>query len=173
MAGIDWLNGEEGQEIRDKISEGMTAVMNFLIDVAKGFADILHFFTTGNEIGVVSQIVEMYQKIMEWFSSLPGKIFDSLPEFAQEGLKALGFSPEAAYDPSEVSAGGNTRADLTEELDEAESKSFDNRSIPPTVIVAPQSSNTNVNSNTTNITASSGPVRDPSHLKQRGRGSHL
>jgi hypothetical protein len=173
VAGIDWLNGEEGQEIRDKISNGMTAVMNFLTATAKGFADILHFFSTGNELGVVSQIVEMYQKIMEWFSSLPGKVFDRLPEFAQAGLKAVGFSPEAAYDPTEVSAGGNTRSNLTEELDEAESEGFNNRSIPPTVIVAPQSSSTNVNSSTTNITASSGPVRDPSHLKQRGRGSHL
>jgi hypothetical protein len=173
VEGIDWLNGAEGQEIRDKISEGMTAVMDFLIDVAKGFADILHYFSTGNEIGVVSQIVEMYHTIMEWFSSLPGKIFDNLPEWTQTGLKALGFSPEAAYDPSEVSAGGNTRSDLTEELDAAESEGFNNRSMPPTVFVAPQSSNTNVNSSTTHITASSGPVRDPTSLKSKGRGSHL
>jgi hypothetical protein len=173
VEGIDWLNGAEGQEIRDKISEGMTAVMDFLIDVAKGFADILHYFSTGNEIGVVSQIVEMYHTIMEWFSSLPGKIFDNLPEWTQTGLKALGFSPEAAYDPSEVSAGGNTRSDLTEELDAAESEGFNNRSMPPTVVVAPQNSNTNVNSSTTHITASSGPVRDPTSLKSKGRGSHL
>jgi hypothetical protein len=173
VEGIDWLNGAEGQEIRDKISEGMTAVMDFLIDVAKGFADILHYFSTGEEIGVVSQIVEMYHTIMEWFSSLPGKIFDNLPEWTQTGLKALGFSPEAAYDPSEVSAGGNTRSDLTEELDAAESEGFNNRSLPPTVVVAPQSSNTNVNSSTTHITASSGPVRDPTSLKSKGRGSHL
>jgi hypothetical protein len=173
VEGIDWLNGAEGQEIRDKISEGMTAVMDFLIDVAKGFADILHYFSTGEEIGVVSQIVEMYHTIMEWFSSLPGKIFDNLPEWTQTGLKALGFSPEAAYDPSEVSAGGNTRSDLTEELDAAESEGFNNRSMPPTVVVAPQNSNTNVNSSTTHITASSGPVRDPTSLKSKGRGSHL
>ena len=89
-------------------------------------------------------------------------MFDSLPEFAQAGLTALGFSP---------SAGG--RQDLTEELSDANDVANNNRTPPPTVIVAPQSSSTSVNSSTTNITASSGPVRDPTSQKMQGRGSHL
>ena len=171
--GIDWFNSADGAEVKDKIMEVIDSVFDTLEMLAKGFADLFYFFTTGNEIGIVAEITEMYGKLMDWFESLPGKIFDNLPEFAQTGLKALGFSPEAAYDPSEVSAGNSKRSNLTEELDAAESEGFNNRSMPPTVVVAPQSSNTNVNSNTTNITASSGPVRDPTSLKSKGRGSHL
>ena len=184
--GIDWFNGEGGAEVKDKIMAVIDWVFDKLKTLAKGFADLFHFFSTGNEIGIVTEITEMYKKLMDWFESLPGKIFDGLPDVVQSGLKALGFAPDAQddatavgagndaqYDPTAVSAGNNTRSNLTEELDAAESEKFNNRSMPPTVVVAPQSSNTNVNSSTTNITASSGPVRDPTSLKTKGRGSHL
>lgn len=180
--GIDWFSSEESAGVREAVSgfvDGYLTLVtsywkgvgNFIVSITKVFAELLHFFTTGNELEAIQKIKEIYQAILDWFSELPKKMFDSLPEFAQAGLTALGFSPEAAYDPKSVSAGG--RQDLTEELSDANDVANNNRTPPPTVIVAPQSSSTSVNSSTTNITASSGPVRDPTSQKMQGRGSHL
>jgi hypothetical protein len=169
--GIDWFSSEEAAGFREAVSGFVEKIGNFIVSTAKVFAELLHFFTTGNELEAIQKIKEIYQAILDWFSELPKKMFDSLPEFAQAGLTALGFSPEAAYDPKSVSAGG--RQDLTEELSDANDVANNNRTPPPTVIVAPQSSSTSVNSSTTNITASSGPVRDPTSQKMQGRGSHL
>ena len=172
--GIDWFSSEESAGVREAVSgfvDGYITLVtsfwkrvgNIIVSITKVFAELLHFFTTGNELESIQKIKEIYQAILDWFSELPKKMFDSLPEYAQAGLTALGFSPE--------SAGG--RQDLTEELSDANDVANNNRTPPPTVIVAPQSSSTSVNSSTTNITASSGPVRDPTSQKMQGRGSHL
>jgi hypothetical protein len=68
-----------------------------------------------------------------------------------------------------VTAAEARRAELTGELTEAEKNAFKGHSQTANVNIAPQSNNTNVNNSTTNVTASSGPVRDPNPLKNRSR----
>ena len=131
----------------------------------------------------------MYQGIVDWFSELPSKLFNGLGDLTKKGLSALGFGSDSSeesagdddYDPKtvidygdptrsgRVTAAEARRAELTGELTEAEKNAFKGHSQTANVNIAPQSNNTNVNNSTTNVTASSGPVRDPNPLKNRSR----
>jgi len=212
--GIDWFMGPESEEAKEMVSTVIDTVFEKIKSIAKGLADLFHFFTTGEDIGIVTEIQEMYQGIVDWlstlpdkmmapiikiqemyqgivdwFSELPSKLFNGLGDLTKKGLSALGFGSDSSeesagdddYDPKtvidygdptrsgRVTAAEARRAELTGELTEAEKNAFKGHSQTANVNIAPQSNNTNVNNSTTNVTASSGPVRDPNPLKNRSR----
>ena len=187
--GIDWFMGPESEEAKEMVSTVIDTVFEKIKSIAKGLADLFHFFTTGEDIGIVTEIQEMYQGIVDWLSTLPSKLFNGLGDLTKKGLSALGFGSDSSeesagdddYDPKtvidygdptrsgRVTAAEARRAELTGELTEAEKNAFKGHSQTANVNIAPQSNNTNVNNSTTNVTARSGPVRDPNPLKNRSR----